>query len=351
MALWFGNIFGHSLSMTRFVANEWLKHHHNHRSVMRPPRKESHARILQRPWGVACCPGRGCCRRLRRMAPRLVVQAAGHRLPAERQRQLAAVPGRPDLTGAGPDPGLRRCRRRRAKGTAQEHLLRRLLEHRAGARGPFAGQRAYLQLIFEEQLEPNPNLKERTMRTSIRNLIVAASVVGALVTVSACSSSDTSVNNDQKATDTQLQKYQANQPVPQADWSQYRQTIIDVEQAQIHGQTTTTFEFNQGVADPVMVCPSIGFPVPSTSQLTNPDQIAWVNGSASQTIAQAEANGAYTGNSTGTYIVCVAPNGTKYVDYWEGFVKTVGGPAHWDTSKKSVVLDGAPTVVAKTNGK
>ena len=175
--------------------------------------------------------------------------------------------------------------------------------------------------------------------TSLPGCLVIGALIGALT---ACTPSATS--NDQKNNDAQLQKYQANQPIPQADWSQYRQSVIDITQAQIHGVATTTFQFNLGVADPIDSCPSIGFPVPSTAQLTNPDQAV----SSGATVAQAEPNGVFTGDSSGTYIVCVDPNGKKYVDYWEGHVKTVGGPAHWDAAKKDIVLDGAPTVGANT---
>lgn len=165
--------------------------------------------------------------------------------------------------------------------------------------------------------------------------------IGALA-LTACTQSSTA--NDQQATNNQLNVYQANQPIPKADWSQYRQTVIDVEQAQIHGMATTTFEFNMGVADPIQVCPSIGFPVASTSQMTNPQQAV----GSGAVVAQAEPNGVFTGESSGTYIVCVAPDGAKYVDYWEGHVKTIGAPAHWDSVKKTIVLDGTPTVTANT---
>ena len=157
-----------------------------------------------------------------------------------------------------------------------------------------------------------------------------------------------SVSNDQKATNTQLELYQTNQPVPLYDWSQYRQTILDIEQAQVHGIATTTFFFNQGVQQPIKACPSIGFPVASTAQLTNPSQVVrvntgnqnWVDG----VVGQQEPNGVYTGDSSGTYVVCVASNGIKYVTYWEGYVHTEGGPAHWDPKQNMIVLDGAPTV-------
>lgn len=181
-----------------------------------------------------------------------------------------------------------------------------------------------------------------------RNRIVAlVFAVLAAIGLAACTTSSDSTKNDAKQTNNQLKRYQANQPIPLNDWSQFRQTVIDVEQAQIHGVATTTFFFNQGVSDPIDVCPSIGFAVPSTAQLTNPTQLVGGD-SRNGVIGQAEPNGVYTGDSTGTYVVCVAKSGLRYPNYWEGFVKTIGGPAHWDTETHSIVLDGAPTVVLKT---
>jgi hypothetical protein len=158
-----------------------------------------------------------------------------------------------------------------------------------------------------------------------------------------CDGEQSAVDADRAITNSQLERYQANQPVPAYDWSQYRQTVIDVETAQVHGVATTTFFFNQGVDNPVKVCPSIGFPVATTSQLTNPDQVIYAaNGNV--TVGQMEPTGVYTGDSTGTYVVCVSDKGTKYVTYWEGFVYTEGGPARWDREQGLAVLEGAPTV-------
>lgn len=171
-------------------------------------------------------------------------------------------------------------------------------------------------------------------------------IIAAAALLSGCTDA-TAMSNDQKVTNSQLEKYQQVQPVPMYDWSQYRQTVIDVTAAQANSVATTTFMFNMGTADPIDQCPSIGFPVPATAQLTNPEQITWQDGSNSQVIPQAEPNGTYTGDSQGTYIVCVASDGTKYIDYWEGSVKTTGGPAHWDYDKHRVVLDGKPTVTTK----
>jgi hypothetical protein len=174
-----------------------------------------------------------------------------------------------------------------------------------------------------------------------KKLLVGAIVIPVLLGAWSCD--DNAAVNADRDTMNQIQlDYQNNQPVSRAPFSQYRQTVNDVEAAQIHGMATTTFQFNAGVKDPIDSCPSIGFPVPSTAQVTNP-LVKMQNSEA--VIAQMESNGIFTGDSSGTYVVCVAPNGTKYIDYWEGYVKTKGGPAHWDGTK--IVLDGEPTVLSK----
>ncbi len=86
--------------------------------------------------------------------------------------------------------------------------------------------------------------------------------------------------------------------------------------------------------------------MPTTAQLTNPDQVVAAPNTQAATIGQAEPNGAYNGPSSGTYVVCVASNGTKYISYWEGDVQTEGGAAHWDKAAGSIVLDSA-TVITK----
>lgn len=171
----------------------------------------------------------------------------------------------------------------------------------------------------------------------------------AIFALSGCTDTPTSaLNKDQQNTAEQQTVYQNVQPVPKFDWSQYRQTIIDFETAQVNGVATTSFMMNYGV-DPVTWCPSIGFAVPTTSQLTNPDQVtheSGLSGGGSVVVAQEEPNGSYTGNSSGTAVVCVAPNGAKYIVYAEGNVFTIGGPAHWDYTKHVAVLDGDPTVLS-----
>lgn len=166
----------------------------------------------------------------------------------------------------------------------------------------------------------------------------------ALLALTGCA--EGSATYDDKAqTNTQLNRYQDNQPVPLYDWSQYRQTVIDVQEAQVHGVATTTFFYNMGSNVPIKSCPSIGFPVPSTTQLTSPDQF---HGSTGAVTALMEASGVYTGDSTGTYVVCVSDVGTSYVTYWEGFVYVEGAPATYDAESGQITLTGVPTVTSTT---
>ena len=179
-----------------------------------------------------------------------------------------------------------------------------------------------------------------------RTFAVIATAVLVLFGVSACtpSSSTAAVNHDKKVSGEILSKYEVNQPVPQFDWSQIRQTAIDIETAQAHSTQTTTFFFNMGVQDPISSCPSIGFPVASTTQLTNPQQLyVSSGGSHDGVIPQIDPNGIYSGDSTGTYILCVNAQGQTYGVYWEGFVYALTGPAVWDSAKHQAVLTGAPS--------
>ena len=137
------------------------------------------------------------------------------------------------------------------------------------------------------------------------------------------------------------------QPLPHFNYSQIRQNLIEIETAQADGVQTTSFFFNQGVPNPVQSCPSIGAPIPTTTQLSNPlQQVRDPNGGSvpgSSVLGQEDPNGVYSGDSTGTYVMCVGADGKAYADYWEGFVQTVFGAAHWDASAHQVVLDGPPS--------
>jgi hypothetical protein len=180
-------------------------------------------------------------------------------------------------------------------------------------------------------------------------------VIGAAVLaigLAACQSDGGSAGqqqeNQQQGSDTT--SFELNQPIPHFAFSYYRQALIDVEASQALGEQTTTFFFEPGGGnpDPIDSCPSLGDPVPNTAQLSNPSQVEndpYPNGGQAVTIGQMDPNGVYSpSESTGTYVLCVAADGSPEMHYWEGYVYAVNGAARWDSATHSVVTYGAPVM-------
>lgn len=175
-----------------------------------------------------------------------------------------------------------------------------------------------------------------------RGKIIAglAGVCAVLVTAAgSCDGGDQA--KETKVAREQLSQFLQSQPVPQFNYSQLRQNLIEIETAQANSTATTSFMFLQsgaGATGPlVMWCPSIGFPIPATYQLTAPEGKLQDH---SLMVPQLESTGVYTGDTTGTYVICVGADGKPFAFYHEGFVSTVTGPAHWDITKGEIVMDG-----------
>lgn len=182
-----------------------------------------------------------------------------------------------------------------------------------------------------------------------KTALTAAAGLFAFLTLTAESCDDgtqpSGVSQDKAVADANLDRLNDVQPIPEFNFSQLRQNLIEINSAQADTTQTTSFFFNLGSVDPISSCPSIGFPIPSTMQLTNPDQAVGdigTNGSGA-VIAQSEQTGVYTGDSTGTYVICVDATGDAYAFYWEGYVAAVTGPAEWDATVKQVKLIGPPS--------
>ncbi|TVZ01236.1 hypothetical protein EAS64_33700 [Trebonia kvetii] len=148
-----------------------------------------------------------------------------------------------------------------------------------------------------------------------------------------------------------------SQPLPHFNYSQIRATIIDAETIEANGTQTTSFFFQMGSRDPVFSCPSLGEPVSNTASLSNPYQAvtadAQGNGfTGAAVIGQMDPNGIYApSSSSGTYVICVAANGSKYMQYWEGDVMTVTAGAVWDATAHTLKVIGAPTAAIHTAAK
>jgi hypothetical protein len=151
---------------------------------------------------------------------------------------------------------------------------------------------------------------------------------------------------DEHATQQTIEdNYAKDQPVPALTNSQVRQNLIEIEEAIAEGVATNSFFFNLGVTDPVKSCPSIGVPIPASAQLTNPDQIIQngEHGAGNQTIPQMDPAGIYTGDTSGTYVLCIEAKGKPYVSYFEGYVLSEFAPAKWNYDEHRVELLGSST--------
>lgn len=187
----------------------------------------------------------------------------------------------------------------------------------------------------------------------MKKALAAFAAIGLAIAMAACSSPTQTAPGkaEQQSAAQGLAKLLQAQPVPQYDFSQIRQTLIDAETAQAGATQTTSFGFNFGVPDPIFTCPSIGFPVPGSDQLTNPSQLVGNGGDANYygvgVIGQIDPNGVYGGPTAATFVLCVGAHGKVYLNHAEETVHTVAGPAVWDRATKSIVMTGDPTFAVK----
>lgn len=177
-----------------------------------------------------------------------------------------------------------------------------------------------------------------------RKLITAGAAVVGIFVLSAGScdtNGESGRRSEEKTSDQQLDQFLQSQPIPRFNYSQLRQNLIEIQSAQANTTATTSFMFlmaGSGATGPLVYsCPSIGFPIPASYQLTNPEQKV-ADGAV---IAQIESTGVYGGETTATYVICVGDDGEAFAFSHEGFVSTVTGPAHWDVEAGEIVMDGA----------
>lgn len=180
------------------------------------------------------------------------------------------------------------------------------------------------------------------MKTPTKFVAVAVAI-GAAIALSGCEEDTSARAKDEAVTEAVLQDLQKAHPVPTFKYSQYRQNLVEIITAQAKPTATTTFFYNAGVAKPIYYCASVGFPIPGSAQLTNPEQITDSYQGGYAILPQVEPNGVFTGETTNTTTICRDANGRGYAVGWEGFTLPVTGPAVWNPKTEQVELIGAPT--------
>lgn len=184
-----------------------------------------------------------------------------------------------------------------------------------------------------------------TKNTALK-ILGAVAIAGALTAASSgCGDVEPAADQQEQATTEKgMADLAKNQPIEIFKFSQYRENLKEITRAKAKPTPTTSFFFNSGIQDPIFSCPSVGYAIPDTTQLTNPEKIAHRSSTYGYIVLpQPEPVGTFTGNSTGTHVICRDANGEGYDFYWEGFVGTATGPAEWNYDKHEVDLIGAPT--------
>jgi len=179
---------------------------------------------------------------------------------------------------------------------------------------------------------------------TILTIVVALS--GFILTGCVQPSSET---NDQRAVSDQQDQYRASQPVPTFDYSTERDAAIQLYNARNENVNThTVWRSDYGMVE--FDCPSIGYPIPYDTSLTNPEQVI-ISGSrvywAGGVVEQAEPNGLFASkNSIATWVRCTF-DGKITPIYIESKVTTFPFPVQVDytTNRITRVANAKASVV------
>jgi hypothetical protein len=191
------------------------------------------------------------------------------------------------------------------------------------------------------------------MNRKIITASIATLALGLSIGLSACGGNSNANQQESGQQQTDSSNLEHGQPLPLVTWSQARENLIDIELAQVNDVQTTTFVMAYADKDPINSCPSVGFGLPDSASLSNPDQVVGgPNSSGGNVIGQEDPTGYYAPTSSaGTYIICLTATGQPYIDRFESNVDTIGGNATWDYTLHRSQLVGAPTATAREGKK
>lgn len=158
-------------------------------------------------------------------------------------------------------------------------------------------------------------------RTKKMIALSAITVLGVTLTASACT--DEATKKEYQATDRQEDQYLTAQPPHAYDASQARENLIAAQDAMAYGADTWTVQYVEGVGI-TFECPSVGFPIPFGTNITNPSKIEVYRGSEWE-MEQMEPYGLYPpADVDATYGNCVLPDGTIGIFYSEPLLTGYG---------------------------
>jgi len=138
---------------------------------------------------------------------------------------------------------------------------------------------------------------------------------------------DNSDLQERSSVERQQDLYLKSQPTPFFDWSFERHLMIKLYEARNNAVTTYSYLQSPYTGKIMSSCPSLGYPIPATTQLTNPEKASRSGGGEVIVLPQAEPSGLYSPPSTSaTWVMCVGPDGNVEPVYWESNVQTYPRP-------------------------
>lgn len=149
-------------------------------------------------------------------------------------------------------------------------------------------------------------------RAALAAVLLAFAAIG-------CSSAEDARIEEQRVVGDQQVWYGRYQPIPFYSFSLSRKLLTDLYTAQNEAVATYTYVQSEYTGKILWSCPSIGYPIPVGTQLSNPERYAY-NGA---TLPQAEPNGTFSpATGSGTWIMCVGSTGKVWPRYEEKLVTT-----------------------------
>ena len=153
---------------------------------------------------------------------------------------------------------------------------------------------------------------------------------------------------EQAQQDLQMQQMLRNQPVPSFNFSLERHMLIEIYKARQRATNTFTVVQSELTGKVLWSCPSMGFPLPYSTQLTNPLQAWWKHGASeysSAVLSQQEPNGLFSPpQSEGTWVPCVDDKGRITPVYEERKVTVFLQPMEEREGRLQPVIGSVPSL-------
>lgn len=150
-------------------------------------------------------------------------------------------------------------------------------------------------------------------RPFLFGLLMTPLLLGALAGCDQSNAGSTAEQQEQRITNQAQKQLLRNQPVPVFDYSMERHIAIEIYKARQRRVATFSVVQSPFTGKVLWSCPSIGFPIPYATQLTNPLQPVWAEGQheyAGVAVAQPEPNGLYSpAQADATWVPCVDDQG------------------------------------------